>query len=84
MARTRLATAEHAARKPTNVTLPEPLLTQARTLGINVSAACERGLVAEVKQARQARWLAENRAAMDAWNDYFDTHGLPLARYRQF
>lgn len=30
------------------------------------------------------RWLAENRSAMDAWNDHVEQHGLPLAEFRQF
>jgi post-segregation antitoxin (ccd killing protein) len=30
----------------------------------------------------RARWLAENRAAMDAWNALVEREELPLARYR--
>ena len=73
-----------SARRATNVTLPEPLLTEARTLGINVSQACERGLAAEVTAARARRWQAENRAAIEAWNRHVEEHGLPLAEYRTF
>ena len=29
-------------------------------------------------------WLAQNRAAMDAWNDFVEVHGVPLAEYRGF
>ena len=32
------------SRRPTNVTLPEALLREARDLGINLSQACERRL----------------------------------------
>lgn len=71
-------------RRPTNLTLPETLLRDARDMGINLSQACERGLAAEVADARRRRWLAENRAAMDAWNGHVAEHGLPLAAYRQF
>jgi hypothetical protein len=28
-------------------------------------------------------WRAENRATMDAWNDYIATHGIPYAEYRR-
>ena len=31
-----------------------------------------------------AQWLEDNRDAIAHWNGYFDDHGLPLARYRQF
>ena len=72
------------ARRPTNVTLPEALLREARAFGINLSQACERGLAAEVGSVRRQRWLEENSAAMDAWNDHVAEHGLPLAAYRQF
>lgn len=71
-------------RRATNVTLPETLLRDARDLGINLSSACERGLVAEVADARRQRWLEENRSAMDAWNGHVAEHGLPLAAFRQF
>lgn len=72
------------SRRATNVTLPEPLLREAREFGINLSQACERGLVAEVAAARRQRWLQENLQAMNAWNDHVATHGLPLAAYRTF
>ena len=31
-----------------------------------------------------AQWLEENRDAIARWNTYFEEHGLPLVRYRQF
>ncbi len=71
-------------RRATNVTLPEPLLREARALNINLSQACERGLAAEVAAARQAAWLRDNRASIDAWNAFVEEHGLPLAEHRQF
>jgi antitoxin CcdA len=72
------------ARRPANVSLDAALLAEARTLSINVSRACEAGLAATIKAEREARWIAENRAAMESWNDWVEEHGLPLARYRQF
>ena len=73
-----------ASRRPTNVTLSEALLAEARELKINVSQACERGLSAAVSETRARHWLADNRAAMDAWNEHVERHGLPLADFRQF
>jgi antitoxin CcdA len=82
---TRSATALAASpRRPTNVTLPEPLLREARALGVNLSQACECGLAAEVAATRRERWLAENRQAMDTWNEHVAEHGLPLAAYREY
>lgn len=71
-------------RRATNVTLPEALLREARELDINLSQACERGLVAAVAEVKAERWLRENRAAMEAWNDHIERHGLPLSEFRQF
>jgi antitoxin CcdA len=71
-------------RRATNVTLPETLLREAREMSINVSQACERGLALAVAETKAQRWLRENRDAMDAWNDYVEQHGLPLAAFRQF
>lgn len=43
-------------RKPTNVTLREPLLQEARDLGVRLSQACERGLREVVEETRTAKW----------------------------
>lgn len=48
------AAASRVARHPTNATLPETLLLEARALGINLSQACERSLAAEVAGAPSA------------------------------
>lgn len=71
-------------KKPTNVSLNAALVEEARKLGINVSEACQAGLAAEVKQARETAWKEENRAAIESWNEYTRKHGLPLAKYRLF
>jgi antitoxin CcdA len=71
-------------RHPTNVNLSEPLLTEASTLRINLSQDCERGLAIAVAEAKAQQWLAENRPEIEAWNDYVERHGLPLAEFRQF
>jgi antitoxin CcdA len=84
MPRQSLASTPPAPRRATNVTLPDALLREARTLDINLSQACEQGLTAAVAAARTRRWLADNRAAMEAWNAYIDQHGLPLSAFRQF
>lgn len=75
---------ERETRRATNVTLPESLLNDAKALRINISQACERGLAAELARVRREVWLAENRAAMDAWNAHVETNELPLARFRSF
>ncbi|MDZ3830608.1 MAG: type II toxin-antitoxin system CcdA family antitoxin [Sphingopyxis sp.] len=71
-------------KKATNVSLNAELVEEAKRLEINVSEACQSGLASEVKKARWAKWKEENRAAIDASNDYVRKHGLPLAKYRLF
>ena len=71
-----------AGRSATNVSLDRATVAEARELGINISQACERGLVETVKEARAARWLEENREALDGYNRYIEEHGLPLEKYR--
>jgi antitoxin CcdA len=71
-------------RRATNVTLPESLVAQARALKINVSQACEAGLAAEVKAAGAAKWLEENKVAIEAYNQYVEKNGVTLDRFRTF
>ena len=71
-------------RQPTNVTLPKALVAQARERNVNISAACEAGLVAQVKAARAAQWREENREAIAQYNKYVEENGLTLERFRSF
>lgn len=71
-------------RRATNISLDPALIEEARTLEVNVSRACERGLSEQIAEARAARWLADNKDAIDDANAYIDAHGLPLASFRLF
>ncbi|WP_322096900.1 type II toxin-antitoxin system CcdA family antitoxin [Paramagnetospirillum kuznetsovii] len=71
-------------KRPTNVSLPQNLVLEAKSLDISLSKACERGLTEAIAEARSARWLAENKGAVEAWNQRVEAVGLPLARFRQF
>lgn len=82
--RERYELTDHGRRQVCNVTLPEPLVTEAKALNVNISRAAEAGVAAAVKAAREAAWLAENRAAIEATNAWVAEHGLPLAKQRLF
>jgi antitoxin CcdA len=69
-------------RKATNVTLSEPLLAEAKTLGISVSQAAEAGVAQAVAKKRAEIWARENHEALQSSNAYVEQHGLPLAKYR--
>jgi len=71
-------------RRATNVTLPVELVAQAKALQVNVSQACENGLSRSVAEARRARWLDENKEAIEAYNERIERDGTILNRYRRF
>ncbi len=71
-------------KKPTNLSLDEALLEEARALNVNLSRAAEVGLRREIAHAKSERWKTENAAAIESSNQWAEAHGLPLARYRQF
>ena len=71
-------------KKPTNVSINQQLLAEAKALEVNVSKAAEAGLARAIADRRAELWLTENRAALDSSNTYFEKHGLPLAKYRSF
>jgi antitoxin CcdA len=71
-------------KKTTSVTMAEPLLAEAKALGINVSQAAEEGLAKAVASKRAELWIRENRDAIQSSNEYVEKHGLPLAKYRMF
>jgi antitoxin CcdA len=71
-------------KRATNISLDSEMIAMAKELGINVSQACERGLAAELKKVREAKWLEENMGAIESWNAWVEKNGLPLAQYRQF
>lgn len=80
----RMNIASSPARKPTNVSLDAEFVAEAKALGINLSQACEKGLVEAVKEARAALWQEENREAIESWNAWVEENGLPLASKRMF
>lgn len=71
-------------KRATNVSLSADLVDDAKRFGINISEACQTGLAAEVKKARETAWKAENRESIESWNAYIRKNGLPLEDYRLF
>jgi antitoxin CcdA len=63
-------------KKPANLSVNSQLLAEAKQLNINLSATFEKALEAEVKAQRSAKWLEENKAGLEALNDFVDEHGL--------
>ena len=73
-----------SARRSTSLSLDRGLLDEARSLDVNVSRAAESGIAEVVRAARARRWQRENAAAIDEYNAFIETHGVPLAEHRKF
>ena len=71
-------------RRAANVAVSSLLLDEAEALGIDLARAFERGLADEVRCEKARRWQQDNAAGFQAWNDYVERNGVPLARYRKF
>lgn len=72
------------AKKPTNLSLDQNLISEARELGINISQAAEGGLKEAVSKAKSEQWKRENADALEFYNNYVEESGLPLEKYRAF
>lgn len=75
---------QRATKKPTNVTVNGDLLKRARELGINLSATLEDALTAQVRIRQQEIWLAENREAIEAYNEDVARNGVFSEGVRSF
>lgn len=64
------------AKKAANLTVRADLLEEARAHKINLSQTLEAALAVELKKRREAAWLEENKAAIDAYNREVAEHGL--------
>ena len=74
----------NAPRKAVNLSVNSDLMAQARELGLNVSALLEERLADAVREARRETWLAENRQAVDEYNERIAKRGSFGDRTRRF
>jgi antitoxin CcdA len=71
-------------RKATNLSVDAALLREAKSLNLNLSRVFEPALRDAVAAARRDRWLAENRAALDAYNRHVERDGVFSDGVRNF
>ncbi|HRO61411.1 MAG TPA: type II toxin-antitoxin system CcdA family antitoxin [Burkholderiaceae bacterium] len=64
-----------APKRPANVTVNADLLRRAREFELNLSQVLEKALADQVAVRVRERWLAENRAAIEAYNREIEQHG---------
>jgi antitoxin CcdA len=67
-------------RQPANLSIDSRLMKEAKALRVNVSRAAEAGIAEAVRSERSRLWKMENRAALEAWNEYFERHPPPELR----
>ena len=73
-----------APKRATNLTLNSKVLDLARELGMNLSQTVDALLAEEVRRRYWERWNADNKGAIDAYNERIERDGLPLAKHRSF
>lgn len=71
-------------KKATNLSVDDRLLDQARRLKLNLSQVFEDGLTEAIRQRQREEWLRENRAALDAYNEHVEEHGVFSDGLRSF
>jgi antitoxin CcdA len=75
---------QNAPKKPTNLSINSDLLRQARSSDINLSAALEQALIAQLKAKQAQEWLEQNKKAFTAYNKSVDETGVFSDGLRSF
>ena len=73
-----------APKRPTNLTVNSDLLDTAKKLKINISATLEEALANKVRQETSDAWLAENKAAIEQYNEFIKENGVFSDGLRKF
>ena len=73
-----------SARKATNLTIDSALLAEAKSLGINISRACENHLLQVVREEKERQWKDHHAGFVEEYNALVDRDELPLDQWRQF
>ncbi len=73
-----------APRKATNLSINADLLSQARSLNLNLSRLLEERLSEVVREAHRQAWLEANREAIADYNERIEKQGSFGDRARRF
>ena len=79
-----MQTQKDKVKKRTNLSIQLHLISEAKELGINLSASAEHGIAQAIASEKKRRWLQENNSALSSSNLYVEENGLPLSKYRLF
>ena len=78
------ANAVHRRKKATNLSVDDRLLERARQLKLNLSQVFESGLADAIREREAQEWLKRNKAAIDAYNERVEKHGVFSDGLRSF
>jgi antitoxin CcdA len=78
------APVRRARKAATNLSLRVELVQRAKALGLNLSDVVESALERAIRDAEQARWLAENEEAIKQYNAFVEEHGYFGEEFREF
>ena len=78
------ATAARRRKKAANLSVDEGLLEHARRLKLNLSQVLEIGLADAIRRQESEAWLKKNRAALEAYNEHVEKHGVFSDGLRSF
>ncbi|CAI08398.1 Potential post-segregation antitoxin similar to CcdA [Aromatoleum aromaticum EbN1] len=73
-----------SSKKATNLSLSADVLAEAKSLGINISKACDECLRELVRRERARRWKEEYAEFIEVYNRIVEAEGVPLAEWRSF
>ena len=71
-------------KKAANLSVDGELLDSAKRLNLNLSQVFEAGLNAAIREKQREQWLSKNRAALDAYNEHVEKHGVFSDGLRSF
>lgn len=65
-----------SSKKAVNLSVNSELIQQARAHNINLSAVLEQALAEIIKQKQSAAWVAQNKAAIESYNEHVESNGV--------
>jgi antitoxin CcdA len=71
-------------KQATNLSIDADVVREGRSLGINLSQACEAFLRDYIKREKERRWREENAAFIATYNKMVEKEGLALAGWKAF
>jgi antitoxin CcdA len=80
----RMKVAHKSRKTPTNLSVRADLVKRAKALELNLSQVLEGALEEAIRRAEREAWLAENRDAIDEYNQRVAARGVFSDRWRRF